>query len=259
MASIFEDLWDGITDYFGGGKESSRKYEERTKAAAEEYKRAVEEAASRRDASYKQLKEEYANAMKEASDAYGISVKELQDYLKGETEAAEATRKSDKELTAEGREAASATANNKAGLAKRNAKAAAMQTSGSKLMSAIQAAQGAVDASTAGYDEASSEHASRAAALNQASIANRINQANQLAGTMGEAAKNKYSTATNAATDKLSVDLKNAENAYNASEAAAKSKFDAANTAAENAANTSAENRKRKDNLMATALNSFLR
>lgn len=258
MASIFEDIWDGITDYFGGGKESSRKYDDKVKAASEAYKKAVEEAASRRDASYKELKEKYANLMKEASDEYGVSIKEMQDYLKGETEAAEATRKSDKELTAEGKEAASATANNKAGLAKRNAKAAAMQTSGSKLMSAIQAAQGAVDASTAGYDEASSEHANRAAALNQASIANRINQANQLASSMNEAAKNKYSTKIGEAGTNLDTGLRNADKEFEASTASSKTQLEAANAAAENAANTAAENRKRKDNLMATALNSFL-
>lgn len=251
MNTVFSDIFENIWDEFTGGRKSSRDYNDRVKAAAEEYKRDVEEAANRRDASYKELKEEYANAMKEASDAYGVSIKEMQDYLKGETEAAEAMRKSDKELTAEGKEAASATANNKAGLAKRNAKAAAMQTSGSKLMSAIQAAQGAVDASTAGYDEASSEHASRAAALNQASIANRINQANQLAGTMGEAAKNKYSTKIGEAGTNLDTGLRNADTAFEAATASSKSKLDAANAAAENAANTASERRKTKSELAA--------
>ena len=251
MSSVFSDIFGNFWDDLTGGNKSSREYDDKVKAASEEYKKAVEEASAARDKTYKELKDEYANLMKEASDEYGVSIKEIQDYLKGETEAAEATRKSDKELTAEGREAASATANNKAGLAKRNAKAAAMQTSGSKLMSAIQAAQGAVDASTAGYDEASSEHANRAASLNQASIANRINQANQLAGTMGEAAKNKYSTKIGEAGTNLDTGLRNADTAFEAATASSKSKLDAANAAAENAANTAAERRKTKSELAA--------
>lgn len=66
-----------------------------------------------------------------------------------------------KELYREGKEAAAAMANDKAGIAQRQAKAAAMQNSGSRLMSAIQGAQAASDATRQGYDEA----ASNAAAL----------------------------------------------------------------------------------------------
>lgn len=62
-------------------------------------------------------------------------------------------QKSAKQLYQEGKEVASAAASNKAGIAKRNAKAASMQSGGSKLMSAIQGAQAAVDASTGGFDE----------------------------------------------------------------------------------------------------------
>jgi len=64
-----------------------------------------------------------------------------------------------KQLYQEGKEVASAAANNKAGIAQRNAKASAMQNSGSRLMSAIQGAQAASDASRAGYDETASNAA----------------------------------------------------------------------------------------------------
>jgi hypothetical protein len=76
------------------------------------------------------------------------------------------TTKSAKDLYQEGKEAASASANNQAAIAKRNAKAAAMQGSGSKLMSAIQAAQAASDASSAGYDNAAANYTSLAANQN---------------------------------------------------------------------------------------------
>ena len=65
-----------------------------------------------------------------------------------------------KQLYQEGKETASAMANNKAGLAQRNAKAAAMQNSGSRLMSAIQGAQAASDAAREGYDSAATNAAS---------------------------------------------------------------------------------------------------
>lgn len=67
--------------------------------------------------------------------------------------------KSAKELYQEGKETASAQANNKAGLAMKNAKAAAMQQSGSKLLSAIQGAEAANKATQEGYDTAATNAA----------------------------------------------------------------------------------------------------
>lgn len=67
--------------------------------------------------------------------------------------------KSAKELYNEGKETASAQANNKAGLAMKNAKAASMQQSGSKLLSAIQGAEAANKATQEGYDTASTQAA----------------------------------------------------------------------------------------------------
>lgn len=67
--------------------------------------------------------------------------------------------KSAKELYQEGKETASAAANNKAGIAAKNAKAAAMQQSGSKLLSAIQGAEAANKASQEGYDTTAAQAA----------------------------------------------------------------------------------------------------
>lgn len=88
-------------------------------------------------------------AIEEAGAEYNKQMKELA-----------ANQKSAKDLYSEGKEIAGAAASNKAGQAKRNAKAAAMQGSGSKLMSAIQGAQAAVDASTEGFDTAAGNAAS---------------------------------------------------------------------------------------------------
>lgn len=87
-------------------------------------------------------------AIQNAGDEYSQSLKDIAANTKGA-----------KELYQAGKEAASSAANNKAGIAKRNAKAAAMQGGGSRLMAAIQGAQGAVDASTDGYDSAASNYA----------------------------------------------------------------------------------------------------
>lgn len=96
--------------------------------------------------------------------------------------------KSAKDLYNEGKDVASAAANNKAGLAMRNAKAASMMNSGSKLISAIQGAQAATDAATEGYDTS---------AANAANLASGI-QANKNA-QLQNAAQGRLETATNAA------------------------------------------------------------
>ena len=67
--------------------------------------------------------------------------------------------KSAKELYQEGKETASASANNKAGLAMKNAKAASMMNSGSKLLSAIQGAEAANKAGQEGYDTTAAQAA----------------------------------------------------------------------------------------------------
>lgn len=178
MASIWEDVWDGITDYFSGGKDSTRDYIKDMLGAQADY-----------DASMKNVRDTYAN----------------------DVAAAQAKRKSVKEIGAEGKEAAATEASNKAGIAKRNAKAAAMQTSGSKLMSAIQGAQAANDAVSSGFDASAARNTSMAQAINEADITNALNAAQNKADLASTAAKNKYDTASNIATTKKA----NADNSAN--------------------------------------------
>ena len=89
-----------------------------------------------------------ASAIEEAGKEYKSNLEDISKNLK-----------SAQQLYQEGKEAASSAAANKAGIAKRNAKAAAMQTGGSKLLSAIQGAQAANDASTQGFDETAANQA----------------------------------------------------------------------------------------------------
>lgn len=174
MASIFEDIWDGVTDYFSGGKESTR---------------------------------DYVKNMLAAQAIYDSSMNDVRDTYAKDVEAAQAKRKSLKEIGAEGKEAAATEASNKAGIAKRNAKAAAMQNSGSRLMSAIQGAQAANDAVSSGFDAAAARNTAMAQGINEADITNALNAAQNKANLASAAAKNKYDTASNiAATKKANAD-----------------------------------------------------
>ena len=174
MASIFEEVWDGITDYFSGGKESTR---------------------------------DYIKNMLLAQAVYDASMNNVRDTYAKDVEAAQAKRKSLKEIGAEGKEAAATEASNKAGIAKKNAKAAAMQNSGSKLMSAIQGAQAANDAVSSGFDAAAARNTAMAQSINEADITNALNAAQNKADLASATAKNKYDTASNiAATKKANAD-----------------------------------------------------
>ena len=101
-------LWDSVNDWITGGSVSN---------------------------------EDYEKSLKEAQEAYNTRIGEATKKYNTSVENALAGRKSIDELNKEGKGVAAAQASNKAGIAKRNAKAAAMQTSGSKLMSAIQGAR----------------------------------------------------------------------------------------------------------------------
>lgn len=137
-------------------------------------------------------------ARKKIEDAGETYKKEAEDIAKN--------TKSAKELYQEGKEVAGATASNKAGIAKRNAKAAAMQNSGSKLMSAIQGAQAAVDASTGGFDEA----AGNAATLG----ANIQNQQNALKAQGAQAKLNADTTSAEAQATQAQNRAKGAQQAF---------------------------------------------
>lgn len=174
MASIFDDIWDGVTDYFSGGKESTR---------------------------------DYIKNMLIAQGIYDASMNDVRNTYANDVEAAQAKRKSLEEIGAEGKEAAATEASNKAGIAKRNAKAAAMQNSGSRLMSAIQGAQAANDAVSSGFDAAAARNTAMAQGINEADITNALTAAQNKANLASAAAKNKYDTASNiAATKKANAD-----------------------------------------------------
>lgn len=174
MASIFDDIWSGVTDYFSGGKESTR---------------------------------DYIKNMLIAQGIYDSSMNDVRNTYASDVEAAQAKRKSLEEIGAEGKEAAATEASNKAGIAKRNAKAAAMQNSGSRLMSAIQGAQAANDAVSSGFDASAARNTAMAQAINEADITNALTAAQNKANLASAAAKNKYDTASNiAATKKANAD-----------------------------------------------------
>ena len=169
MASLWDigaNIWDSIT----GGRASSEDYENALRKNAADYDAAMSTA-------NKQYEQDVANAL--------------------------AKQKSAKELYAEGKETASAAASNKAGLAKRNAKAASMQTNGSKLMAAIQGAQAATDAATEGFDE----NASNAAAMGHAQNVALVN-------SLQSAAENKRKNAQDIAAAKMDAGNAAAKGAY---------------------------------------------
>lgn len=83
-----------------------------------------------------------------------------------------------------GRSAAGVAANDKAGIAKKQAKAAASMGGASKLMSAIQGAQAANDAVQNGYDETASRAAGMEQANQQQKIANELSKASQNASNL---------------------------------------------------------------------------
>ena len=85
--------------------------------------------------------------------------------------------KSAKDLYRAGREMAAQTASDKAGIAKKNAKAAAMQSSNSKLMSALQGAEAANTASQEGFDNQINQSASLEAGQEAAKLQNKIQSA----------------------------------------------------------------------------------
>ena len=80
-------------------------------------------------------------------------------------------------LTNKARETAGQAAGDKAGIAKKQAKAASAMQGGSKLLNAINASSAAANAATEGYDEAQSRAMNLEASRQQADVANRLNKA----------------------------------------------------------------------------------
>ena len=124
------------------------------------------------------------------------------------------------QLYQQGREVAAQNANDKAGIAKRQAKAASAMGGGSRLFNAIQGAQAATDAATQGYDTAASQAAGLAASqegakasgkasaeLNAAATKanNTTSAATQKSGNLTSAAAQKSSNAMSAGTSKANA------------------------------------------------------
>lgn len=109
------------------------------------------------------------------------------DYEKSMQDIA-ANQKSAKELYQQGRETAAMAANDKAGLAMKNAKAASMQQSGSKLLSAIQGAEAANKATQEGFDTTATQAAGLQAGQEAAKTS-----------ALASAAKSKFDAATESA------------------------------------------------------------
>lgn len=83
-----------------------------------------------------------------------------------------------RKLATKSREAAGQAAGDKAGIAKKQAKAASAMQGGSRLMNAINAASAASNAATEGYDEAQSRAMNLEASRQQSDVANRLSKAN---------------------------------------------------------------------------------
>ena len=99
-------------------------------------------------------------------------------------------------LSNKAREAAGQAAGDKAGIAKKQAKAASAMQGGSRLMNAINAASAASNAATEGYDEAQSRAMNLEASRQQSDVANRLNKANNKANARMGAVNNQIQLMT---------------------------------------------------------------
>lgn len=93
-------------------------------------------------------------------------------------------------LANKARETAGQAAGDKAGIAKKQAKAASAMQGGSRLLNAINASSAAANAATEGYDEAQSRAMNLEASRQQSDVANRLNKANSKASARMNAMNN---------------------------------------------------------------------
>lgn len=93
-------------------------------------------------------------------------------------------------LSNKAREAAGQAAGDKAGIAKKQAKAASAMQGGSRLMNAINAASAASNAATEGYDEAQGRAMNLEASRQQSDVANKLSKANSKANARMNATNN---------------------------------------------------------------------
>lgn len=93
-------------------------------------------------------------------------------------------------LANKARETAGQAAGDKAGIAKKQAKAASAMQGGSRLLNAINASSAAANAATEGYDEAQSRAMNLEASRQQSDVANRLNKATNKANARMNATNN---------------------------------------------------------------------
>ena len=93
-------------------------------------------------------------------------------------------------LANKARETAGQAAGDKAGIAKKQAKAASAMQGGSRLLNAINASSSAANAATEGYDEAQSRAMNLEASRQQSDVANRLNKATNKANARMNAMNN---------------------------------------------------------------------
>lgn len=99
-------------------------------------------------------------------------------------------------LSNKARETAGQAAGDKAGIAKKQAKAASAMQGGSRLMNAINAASAASNAATEGYDEAQNRAMNLEASRQQSDVSNRLNKANSKANARMNAVNSQISMLT---------------------------------------------------------------
>ena len=99
-------------------------------------------------------------------------------------------------LSNKAREAAGQAAGDKAGIAKKQAKAASAMQGGSRLMNAINAASAASNAVTEGYDEAQSRAMNLEANRQQSDVSNKLNKATNKANARMGAVNNQIQMMT---------------------------------------------------------------
>lgn len=93
-------------------------------------------------------------------------------------------------LANKGREAAGQAAGDKAGIAKKQAKAASAMQGGSRLLNAINASSAAANAATEGYDEAQQRAMNLEASRQQSDVSNKLNKATNKANARMNAMNN---------------------------------------------------------------------
>lgn len=99
-------------------------------------------------------------------------------------------------LSNKAREAAGQSAGDKAGIAKKQAKAASAMQGGSRLMNAINAASAAANAATEGYDEAQNRAMNLEANRQQSDVSNKLNKATNKANARMGAVNNQIQLMT---------------------------------------------------------------